>query len=304
MVNKLMIDARLLAASNVPAAVSGVPIKAMRQPCPSAPGWNDLVGWDPGAPGPKTFFDGLDAINAAIVGRIPEGVVVAFRGTLQPFDATKPFEARLRDWVQDFDGLLVEAEPPGLVHAGFMAGLKTLWADVAAEVESLLKPGDKLYLTGHSKGGAMAVLAAMSLPFPHPQLVVTFAAPRAGNDVFESAFSISGIVCRRYEAGDDIVPHLAPESRLAAFLASIIGPGAQGHGGYDYQPVGNLSYVREDGSMISPTPDSPQDHLLAARRNVSLMETVVLGEFPRMIAEHGIGCGSAYQKALCPGVAA
>jgi len=147
----------------------------------------------------------------------------------------------------------------------------------------------------------MAVLAAMSLPV-HPQLVVTFAAPRAGNDVFESAFSISGIVCRRYEAGDDIVPHLAPESRLALFLASL-GIGGT-HGGYDYEPVGNLSYVRDDGSTISPTPNSPQDHLLAARRNVSLMETVVLGEFARMIAEHAIGCGSAYQKALCPGVAA
>jgi hypothetical protein len=147
----------------------------------------------------------------------------------------------------------------------------------------------------------MAVLAAMTLPLP-PQLVVTFAAPRAGNDVFDSAFANSGIVCRRYEAGDDIVPHLAPESRLALFLASL-GIGGT-HGGYDYQPVGNLSYVHDDGSSVSPTPNSPQDHLLAARRNVSLMETVVLGEFARMIAEHAIGCGSAYQKALCPGVAA
>ena len=69
------------------------------------------------APGPAVINNSSgDEINACLVGKNPEGIIVAFRGTLPPGTPDS-----LPDWLQDFF-----AEPisynglPGKVHSGFL----------------------------------------------------------------------------------------------------------------------------------------------------------------------------------------
>jgi predicted lipase len=84
------------------------------------------------------------------------------------------------------------------VHRGFLTEWETKLAPrVTAAVKQLLQkhPGSKVYVTGHSKGGALATLAALHLKtvLPSGQFVgaYTFGSPRAGGSSFASLFQES-----------------------------------------------------------------------------------------------------------------
>ncbi|KAJ7764326.1 alpha/beta-hydrolase [Mycena metata] len=112
-------------------------------------------------------------------------IVVAFRGTFS-----------LRETLIDTQVELVPFISPGLpelpnvnVHRGFLGA----YNDVALEILSTVKaqlaqfPHYRLLLTGHSLGGAIAALAAVSLKNASPHAVIslyTFGQPRAGNPAF------------------------------------------------------------------------------------------------------------------------
>ncbi len=92
-----------------------------------------------------------------MVGETETEIIVAFRGTLPPTSNSPDQRQVLLDWLGDLDAFLVAgADLPGLVHQGFLGALDALWPDVA----NAITPGKTLYFTGHSKGGAIANLAA------------------------------------------------------------------------------------------------------------------------------------------------
>jgi len=177
------------------------------------------------------------SIDFAIAGRFAEGVVIAFRGTLPPLDLTPngrrivapPFErwpAVTRDWLNNLKAELKIDSPtgirrplPGRVHPGFAGSLDRLWTDLVAAVERLSggDPAIRLYFTGHSKGGALANLAAVCARQAWPEATVkvaTFGAPRAGDAVFGQAYRAAGIDCQRYETDGDLVPDI-PQAGVA-----------------------------------------------------------------------------------------
>ena len=294
----------MLAAANcaaaIPAPRADAPFKLGRA---HADIWSTMIGWT--AP-PKAITAGPDAINAVLVGRVAEGIVVSFRGTLAPLDSTKPLDARLRDWVSDFEGDLIQSpEVPGMVHRGFFNDMLSLYGDLAHEIYTIAKAGDKLHVTGHSKGGAMALLFARMWTsrrsLPPVERIVTFAGPRCGNDVFEASVDAMGIEVSRWEAGEDLVPHLPPTSRVARFLTSRLG-GV--HGAYDYEPCGSLSFITDVGIINCPEIGSEYSHCVDASRELLLFRAIMTGHFDQMISDHNIGVGSPYQRALCPGVGA
>jgi len=102
----------------------------------------------------------------------------------------------------------------GMVHEGFLEELGAVQDRVVAE---LLKPkrggrSRPVYVTGHSQGGAEAVLATRALlagGFP-VVATYTFAAPRPGNAEFTQSVPAT-LPVHRIEFGDDIVPHLPPK---------------------------------------------------------------------------------------------
>ena len=153
--------------------------------------------------------------DGALVSTLSDGsVVLAFRGTLVAEDLTS-----VLDWLNDFHSEHTEAQGfPGRIHAGFLDSLNSVWTGVIDTLEG----GDhttsipwkkKLYITGHSKGGAVAQLAAVRLQALNPT-VVTFAAPMCGDAEFAAMYP-EGILTR-YEAESDIVPFLPPLGYKAA----------------------------------------------------------------------------------------
>ena len=99
-------------------------------------------------------------------------LVLAFRGT----------EKSLQDWKTDLRAKLVPARDerkPGLIHQGFQESYYSLEAQIEAELANF--PGEPLYLTGHSLGGALAVVATRFLDAGNLAACYTFGSPRVGN---------------------------------------------------------------------------------------------------------------------------
>lgn len=150
---------------------------------------------------------------------LPTGeIVLVFRGTLVESDVRS-----VLDWLNDLGTLLVhESGLPGRVHHGFLRSLNDLWPGI---LEVLEQKGFSLeasrgtppwndpdrktfYITGHSKGGALAILAGCRLQALFPR-VVTFAAPMVGDVRFAANYP-SDVPVTRYEGVDDLVPWLPP----------------------------------------------------------------------------------------------
>ncbi|KAF8731473.1 hypothetical protein AX14_004836 [Amanita brunnescens Koide BX004] len=109
-------------------------------------------------------------------------------------------------------------DPKIQVHSGFLAD----WISVAAEVVEIVKaqlhhhPEYKLVIVGHSLGGALATLAALTfkLRFPeHPVRTYSYGSPRVGNKEFAEFVNINfGQDAFRVVHTDDGVPTIIPKS--------------------------------------------------------------------------------------------
>lgn len=125
----------------------------------------------------------------------PSGeMVLAFEGSKQPLDWWYNMRVDYRAF-GDY----------GKVHAGFLKS----WLAVAEQlVEIVAKHNPEgLTITGHSRGGAIAVLAALELKQTAPRVrVVTFGAPRPGNKEFHRSFQKAVPDVRRFWLFSDPVP--------------------------------------------------------------------------------------------------
>jgi pimeloyl-ACP methyl ester carboxylesterase len=77
----------------------------------------------------------------------------------------------------------------GLVHGGYLAAVDLLWNDVSAAVRQLRDREQKLLLTGHSMGGALAVLAAARFEVEDMipvEPIYTFGQPAVAEPAFSS----------------------------------------------------------------------------------------------------------------------
>lgn len=138
---------------------------------------------------------GPDGRDGARVFRQTDGsAVLVFRGTL--VDGA----VGVRDWINDFRIGHTEMQGvPGKVHEGFASSVNDLWPAVQAALNGV----SRLTITGHSKGGALAILAGARLAGLQPP-VVTFGAPKVGDLAFVSQYPLRSVV--RYEHSTDIVP--------------------------------------------------------------------------------------------------
>ena len=155
-------------------------------------------------------------------------VVVAFRGTES---------ATTLDGLKDIlltDAMNLLVVPEGRLghdlsaagvgarfHKGFVDAIAEVWEPLAAAVEAELKANDRpLWITGHSLGGALALLAAWLLKrrFVLVHEVCTFGAQMIGNREACAAFDreFAGRIFR-YVNGRDPVPKL-PTLSLVVFV--------------------------------------------------------------------------------------
>ncbi len=120
------------------------------------------------------FYNGQHiqcAIVKSLPGRGKRFSVLVFRGT----------RGRLSNWLFNLNTSLSPWPSGGKVHKGFKLLLMEVWEEIQQQLKSISEP---IYYTGHSLGGALAVLAAS---LSKPQAVYTFGSPRIGNLDFVNA---------------------------------------------------------------------------------------------------------------------
>jgi hypothetical protein len=284
------VECRLLCASVCAYSVESDGTLTPEQPYFDAAQFNPL---------PTAFVAGTDAINACLVATTVDGVVVAFRGTLPP--SSPDHEQTIRDWMNDLNAELIQPTGvPGRVHEGFWNALDSFWQPVLAEAQRQMGQagaGCNLFVTGHSKGGAMANLAAMRFKLERgiTPTVRTFAAAHPGDEDFAAAYDNFFDNSTRYEYADDIVPHMPPSLAFRNMFAAV--PFAQPYVhrlDLDYSYVGTLQFIDWDGVI---QPDSPT---LRFTRFEHLATQIVSGGFAHIASDHDSGCGGGYMSAICP----
>lgn len=150
--------------------------------------------------------------NRGMILRNDVALVVVFRGTrLQPHALLDVVEVVLINqddlWI-DSQFLPGVCRAGGRVHRGFL----TAYAEVSARLDAIVRtkrPGQTLWLTGHSLGGALATLAAAHLDGVPIQGIYTYGCPRVGDAAF------AGVLPRqsyyRFVHREDWVPTVPPE---------------------------------------------------------------------------------------------
>jgi triacylglycerol lipase len=167
------------------------------------------------------YFDNQS--TQCYVGNNDKFAIVAFRGSeiwkkKETFDLKKV----VADLKTDIDIWLTNWQQGGKVHRGFKEALEEVWPDLLPYVRKLHNKGCKIWITGHSLGGALATLFASR--YGNAQGVYTFGSPRLGNEVFKENFDAK---IYRVVNNHDIVPRVPPPGK--------------------YVHVGELKFIDSDG---------------------------------------------------------
>lgn len=184
----------------------------------------------------------------------PEFTFVAFRGS-----------SSLKDWITDCE-IFRAPYAEGEVHRGFLRAITSVRVKVALALLGRNKP---VVVTGHSLGGALAMLFAdwMTREGRHIDAVYTFGQPRVGNGKFAAAYD--GRLREatfRFINAQDAVP------RLPGWLAG-------------YRHAGTRMFFTFDGELlVSPS---------LARMAISDVFGIVNDWFTRRelstLTNHGLG---------------
>lgn len=254
----------------------------------------DLPGGSSGCPNyagvgytapPEAYY--ADVINAAVLGVTEYAVVLAFRGTLTiDTENWHAFWDSILDWLDDADAKHITVPyTTGLVHQGFADSLESLWNQFIPSVRRLTAGGLPLLVTGHSKGGALATLAAVRLLHDEhiePAGVLTFGAPRAGDSQFASACDSTLQKHWRFENTNDIVPHLPPKAVLLEFLGNVE-PRLKGLSAHDYEHAGTLEFLNWSGGITQG-----DSITLDAARMARLFGLLAIGQVEEIAHDHSI----------------
>lgn len=182
------------------------------------------------------------AVLAGAVPRLPllptaHGFIARREGVrVVAFSGSDPM--RIGDWVLD---VMAHRTDDG-THAGFDAGVDTVWAALS---EAVAGEGET-WLTGHSLGGALATVAALRLLRAGVAVagICTYGSPRTGDAAFAASLRAEGMGERllRLVYGSDIVPTLPPPEPP-----------------FGYRHIGLSAHCRRGGRFSDITADGPDD---------------------------------------------
>lgn len=243
-------------------------------------------------------------MDIAVFGKIDGHWVIAFRGTQAPQPGLSSSDkiSLIRDWINngevigDDNGLF----PSGFVHDGFAEsamGLLQGEGGVLELLQSALLTVDaprSLILTGHSKGGALAMLAACYLKSHLAgQLdeisVVTFGSARCGDAAFGQIYRSAGIDTTRYESDSDVVPLLPSGAGLPPIVRQLL---RNFQLEADDQTIGFLPV----GKRVPGNIPTAADWFVAYSPLIAMILTDRRALLDKLIWSHGIEKGKAYDQ--------
>jgi len=201
--------------------------------------FNELSDADPFSVEPFTRErKGIDIQAAVIVNS--RLILVIFRGS----------ESKTADWLGTNANHAWRSVHPdwgsGIrVHSGFYNALREIYHDMRAFIRAR-DNSRRVFLGGHSLGGALAILCGYRLQKVggiDVQGIYTWGAPRVGNDDWAAHFNtLMQGRCYRWVKGADFA---------AGFPDVNVTPGI----GQAYFHVGELNYIHQDGSVNLNIPD-------------------------------------------------
>jgi len=153
----------------------------------------------------EAVFEGGVKERFGFVLESADTVIAAFRGTATAIDWITDVIARQRKFPY--------AKNAGWTHQGFTDVYASLRSGLRAALSRARAGEKRLYVTGHSLGGALATLCALDLaagPVPLSPIVYTFGAPRVGDAAFAAAYNRQVGHSHRVYNSYDVVPHLPP----------------------------------------------------------------------------------------------
>ncbi|MDX3380568.1 lipase family protein [Streptomyces niveiscabiei] len=195
-------------------------------------------------------------------------IITAFRGT-EP--------AQIRDWLSD------ATTPPwpgpaatGYVHYGFGQALESVFPAVEEAVAAFRDNGQSVWFTGHSLGGALAMLAGCRMYLEAPRLradgIYTYGQPRTCDRLLAASCN-KGFRERlhRYVNNNDIVPQLPPEPAYT-HVDTLHHIDSTGRVRSTMPPLGLLADRLRGATadLLAPTGDALRDH--PVKRYVAAME--------------------------------
>lgn len=196
-------------------------------------------------------------------------IITAFRGT-EP--------DKIYDWLTD--GSAPPTPGPGnkgFVHDGFHQALMSVYPEVRDTLAEFRTGGQSVWFTGHSLGGALAMLAGNRLYFEEPRIlpdgIYTFGQPRTCDHLLAVAHN-SAIAHRTYRFvnNNDIVPQVPPAPAFAHVDAARYFD-AQGalHDSVPFTRALTDKVRGYTADMFAPASDGVRDHLL--RHYLTNLET-------------------------------
>lgn len=230
-------------------------------------------------------------------------IFIAFRGSDDLGDWAQNLDARPKDARKFFN-----SKTPVDVHNGFLTTYKLLHDDIKKYIDNLLKTkavdrdNYRLWVTGHSLGGALATLAGLKLSQVHSPTriggVYPFSAPRVGLLRFRTLYNDAiGTKTLRPWYGNDIVTRLPPKVGDNAYLHVGQGLGVCGGPALDAQgrEVALPLVLGQDEWCIRASADAT-----LADHSPSVLWDGLLRALPGL---GGGGYGACVLKALtaCPG---
>jgi hypothetical protein len=248
---------------------------------------SDLVAWI----APDNRCGSGPGIDGYLLIRSGNEVILAIRGTQPPIPNHPSDSTTLMDWLNDFN-----TAPKDGFHAGFLRSWECIRdhvrqsSDLAGFLAS--RPGGANFLvTGHSKGGAISIIAAIKMSDP-AEWPKPLRAPD-GVYAFEAARPVTIDEARKHpdlshlwrlEYKDDIVPLLPPGAWLNSpdqkILKDLL-PGAETIV-YDSAGLGNLYRVDQHNDLRKIN----DEHALLNQRLNDLTAAYLAEITPLKLADH------------------
>jgi predicted lipase len=148
----------------------------------------------------------------------PQNNIIVFRGTQTSIEWFNNFTALQEDYTDPLSGKYF-----GKIHKGFMKNYLRIIDPLPREIAKTLDPKIPCYITGHSLGASLAILAALDISINVPQLknqiqLYTYASPRVGDPTFARLHSTQVPNSYRVANLADAITFIPPTESIGTYV--------------------------------------------------------------------------------------